>query len=630
MTVNLISEKISEQVVKPPIGAPDLNAIPWIREIRYAVSKFGHLAKSFLATYGRDGLRNEILVALLEAAKTRPHLQDSAYRNDRKLDSYAIQIAKNLLKDLGEPKYGSEWVLNEAEGQQEKRKRQVQEIPFYDATILLSGKPTKLINYQESGSETGDAAFTSHNTIPEGEDNLADDSLPDLDDAIDSASGIARLAHIYRQLKPAYQSALILAKIYRHPKRERPALLTKFSLEPRLGLSAKGWDKRWERTKTEIRRLTAPHAVRAVEQWLEKFIGGQTGPSNFQFSNFRLNWFEAYRANVAKDTLRKFGGAWPELKSLLENGAALSDAELIAAADQIKGRHAKTDFYVGRAMTIYWASQATNYATMKTKAVKRKDGRVVVGVYARSFVDLFLEREYKLTEFRQAGYEPPCQAPQNTKKRSRKSCPKKLAESPHRSPWVGSSARTRTFLEGALVLTGLGPPALDAAYRPRAFFLKCRICQRYRATKTAAPEHVNQEIEIKAQIELTGAEDCEFYGPPDEILYACRECCKMPFLHFICAARTPAPIRKLIDDKWERILGSIRCRARRAIGCIYCFRHLKDRLEPVSPSFKPLPTLAEVEDMRILDWRQGDFAPWTTNMSPTKILLDNFVKKWGV
>jgi len=620
MTVNLISEKISEHDVKPPIGAPDPNATPWIREIRYAVSKFGHLAKSFLATEGRDGLRNEILVALLEVAKTRPHLQASRYRTEGKLDPYAVEIAKNLLKDLAEPKHGSEWVLNEAEGQQEKRKRQVQEIPFYDATILLSGKPTKLINYQESGSETGDAAFTSHNTIPEGEDNLADDSLPDLDDAIDSASGIARLAHIYRQLKPAYQSALILAKIYRHPKRERPALLTKFSLEPWLGLSAKGWDKRWARTKIEIRRLTAPYAVRAV-------TGGRISPCNFKFSTFSLDWFEAYQANVAKDTLRKFGDAWPELKSLLENGAALSDAELIAAADQIKGRHAKTDFYVGRAMTIYWASQATNYATMKTKAVKRKDVRAVVSVYARSFVDLFLEREYKLTEFRQAGYEPPCQVPQNTKKPGRKSRPKKLAESPYRSPWVGSSPSTRPFHEVALVLTDSGTPAIDATYRPRTFFLKCRVCQRYRATKTAAPEHVNQEIEIRIAVELTGVGN---YGPPDEVLYACRECCRIPFLHFVCEARTPAPVRKLIGDKWERILGSVRCRARRAVGCIYCFRHLKDRLEPVSPSFKPLPTLAEVEDMRILDWMQGDFAPWTTKMSPPKILLDNFVKKWGV
>ena len=87
------------QNVWTPAEAPDPNAIPWIREIRYAVSRFGHLAKSFLATYGR-GLRNEILIALLEAAKTRPHLRATSYQKKGKLDSYAIQIAKNLLKDL--------------------------------------------------------------------------------------------------------------------------------------------------------------------------------------------------------------------------------------------------------------------------------------------------------------------------------------------------------------------------------------------------------------------------------------------------------------------------------------------------------------------------------------------------
>ena len=92
------SQKISTPA-STPAQATDPNAIPWIREIRYAVSRFGHLAKSFLATYGR-GLRNEILIALLEAAKTRPHLRATSYQKKGKLDSYAIQIAKNLLKDL--------------------------------------------------------------------------------------------------------------------------------------------------------------------------------------------------------------------------------------------------------------------------------------------------------------------------------------------------------------------------------------------------------------------------------------------------------------------------------------------------------------------------------------------------
>jgi hypothetical protein len=455
MTITLIEVEDARQTAEPlveenteQVPAPDPEAIPWIREIRFAVSRFGHLAKSFLVTDTKDGLRNEIFIALYEAAKTRPHLLASRYLKKGPLDSYAIQIAKNRIKDLGTPKRGGmEWVLNETEGQQERREIKVEEIPFYDATVLLGGKPSKLINYQESGSETGDAEFTSHDTIPEGEDNLADDSLPDVGESLDAVASLAKLTSVYRQLKLEMQQTLLLAKIYLHPKHEQPALLAKFGITQRLGLTPGGWDKRWARTKLEIRRL--------AEQ-----------KSNLKFSKTRLEWFDAYRRITARDTLSKFRGAdlllkLDELSWKLGNvlipekheSCACYRCRLIEQADTIKSCNFVDDPFAGRAMTVYIGSLGTlptNYATMKTKFVRRKDSRTRIDSHSQSSTDAFLERTYKLGDI-----SPRDEGPRSPKRKRTENPaikPDSPVETPYRSPWVDAKA----VIQGRFKETALG------------------------------------------------------------------------------------------------------------------------------------------------------------------------------
>ena len=126
--------------------------VPWIREINFAISRFGHLASEFLRKYGKKSLRAELLISLLEAEKREEyaaHLAESKLRTEGAQDSLAIQIAKNRIRDLRNEGRFNLWVLNEETGEQELTSQPFEETPLYEATVLRDGKPQQLVKWQK-------------------------------------------------------------------------------------------------------------------------------------------------------------------------------------------------------------------------------------------------------------------------------------------------------------------------------------------------------------------------------------------------------------------------------------------------------------------------------------------------
>lgn len=489
------------------------NSVPWIREINYAVSRFGHLAEEFLDEHGKDGLRAELLIKLLEVEKQEQYhsLGLSKFNADGSLDPLAIEIAKNRIHDIRNESRLSAWVLNPETGDQELATEPIEEVPLYDGAILKDGKRQQLVKYEKLGSETGSADYSNHNTIPEGEDNLEDTTLPDVAEEMDRAIARAELGRIYRQLKPAMRQALLLSRIHKHPKAEQPALLERFCLQSKLGLSDSGWDKRWSRTRNEIVRLRAQNSLTRAEGFR-------------YFSDYKLAWFEEYRAIIMRDLLSKFAGGAELLAleresaahgELKESVARTFEQEIVQKADEIKARHCASDPFEGRAIKWFPADCRTNYHSLR-------NGNSQV----KTLEQIYLENL--------AG---------------------KLR-------WKHLTASAKTYGKWEA---------------PDSFMVAVLGCRQCSGAKVATLR-LTDGCTVPERLHGGGCDSADCLNPEcicrarTVVNYLCRECCTPA--HHRCSHLRQSTVRRFIGGKWVKVPAMVRCKARRAIDYSLCEFHL--------------------------------------------------------
>jgi hypothetical protein len=97
----------------------DHEQMGWIREINFAVSHYGNLVfDTFIRQHGKSSLRSELWIAIAEAehkeAEEDPDasiLRRSKYCKAGPLDSYAVEIAKNHIRDLRNAGRTNEWTV---------------------------------------------------------------------------------------------------------------------------------------------------------------------------------------------------------------------------------------------------------------------------------------------------------------------------------------------------------------------------------------------------------------------------------------------------------------------------------------------------------------------------------------
>lgn len=460
------------------------NQVPWIREINYAVSQFGHLAGKFITEHGKDALRAELLLKLLEAEKREQYqsLARSKFNVEGSLDPLAVEIAKNRIHDIRNESRLNAWVLNPETGDQELATEPISEVPLYD-----------------------DA-----NTIPEGEDNLEDTTLPDVAEELDCSRAHAELGRIYRQLKPAMRRALILSRIHKHPEAERPSLMERFGLQPKLGLSASGWDKRWSRTRKEIQRLRGQRSL------------VRTGGFGY-FSDYCLTWFEEYRAIMTRGLLSRFAGGAELLAlervsashgELKENTARTFEQVLVRQADKIKARYFRPDPFEGRA--IKWSP-----ADCRTAYHSLKHGNSGV----KNCVQIYLER---LTG-------PWC---------------KNLANS---TPTIRPLATPEYFLVAVLRCRQCSSAKLTTLRLTSG----CTVPERLNGDGCDSPYCSNPECICRARTVVS---------------FLCRGCCTPA--HHRCSHLRPATVRRSSNGAWVKMPAMVRCKARRAVDYSLCEFHL--------------------------------------------------------
>jgi hypothetical protein len=137
--------------------------------------------------------------------------------------------------------------------------------------------------------------------LPEGEDDIPDTSLPDAFEALIGAGKIASFNRAFRKLAPREKQAIIITFVRKHKMEERRALFERYGIQNQLlGLSEKGLEKLWYRTRNNLRKIIrsdgAPLSDYRLPFWFDEYARIRERERRFLYSNVDAAIFDAIEA----------------------------------------------------------------------------------------------------------------------------------------------------------------------------------------------------------------------------------------------------------------------------------------------------------------------------------------------